>query len=242
MKRKKTNSLLVWVPTGESEGNIFRTVWKVLSSPVFLIGLAVVDIAAMIYFQLITVWWMWALAPSTIGLAIAAILLRRKAKDKLLISVKQAQKCNTFQYVAKWLENRYLNRIDLESERTQDDYERSRLLYCHLGEALVTLGIYDEAEQFRTKKLTGEEFAKIMPIEFYTDFISKNGIGYVLFKPSLNLIPKLKVVDERVISWTLRKIGLVGWTVERVNYDDDLLLFILKDETVSRAFDFSGAE
>ncbi len=238
--KRNSHALRVWTPTGYREGNAFRNLWRVLSSPVFLIGAAVVDVVAMTYFNLTAVWWMWAIAPSTTLLAIGRIMLRQRAKRKLLVSDLQAKSCNRFLYAAPWLPNRYLSRIDRKSERTQDDHASSSLLYRHLSEAFITLGLYDETEYKKTQMLTGDEFMLIQPVEFYTDFILTDGIGYVLLMPSVSLIPKITVADVRIISRTLREIGLVNWTVEQVSYDDDLVLFLLKDETVSCAFDFSG--
>lgn len=238
--RRNSHALLVWNPTGYREGNTLRNLWRVLSSPVFLIGVAVADIAVMIYFNLTNIWWMWAITPSTVCLAIAAFLLRWRTRGKLLVSNRQAKRCNRFHYVTPWLPNRYLDQIDTKSERARDDHVSSRLLYRHLVEAFVTLGLYDETEYKKAALLTGDEFLLIEPVEFYTDFVRAAGIGYVLLMPSVSLIPKIKAADERIISRTLRDIGLIGWTVERMSYDDDLMLFILKDETVSHAFDFSG--
>lgn len=235
--RRSSRALLVWNPTGYREGNSLRNLWRAFSSPAFLIGVAVAAVMAMIYFDL-GIWWMWAIAPSAIALAIVAFLLRWRAKGRLLVSNRQARKYNRFHYAAPWLPNRYLDQIDMESERTRDDHASSRLLYRHLTEAFVTLGLYEESAYKKVGILTGDESLLIAPVEFYTDFIFAAGMGYVLLMPSVSLIPKITVADERIISRTLREIGLVGWTVEHVSYDDDLMLFILKDEAVSRAYDF----
>ena len=239
MKRNR-NALLLWRPTGHREVNALRTLWLVLSSPVFLIVVAVVDFAAMIHFNLTSEWWMWAIAPSAVCLAIMAFLLRWWEKGKLLVSNRQAKKFNRFSYATPWLPNRYLDQIDIESERTPKDRTTNRLLYRHLAEALVTLGLYEESEYKKVGMLTGDESLLIAPVEFYTDFVLSSGMGYIILMPPVSLISKINTVDERVISRTLREAGLVGWVVERMSYDDDLVLFLLKDETVSRAFDFSG--
>jgi hypothetical protein len=70
-------------------------------------------------------------------------------------------------------------------------------------------------------------------------FRSNGGVGYVFITPNYTLISKIKLIDERLISYTLREIGLIDWTVKRVNYDDDIILFILNDEKISRAYNFS---
>ena len=160
----------------------------------------------------------------------------------MLISKRQAKKCNRFQYVASWLENRYKNLIDLEAERSEKDSAASVTLYQYLGEALIALGLFEETGRKKIKRLTGNEFLQIKPVEFYADFILTAGVGYVLFMPSVILIPKIHLIDERIISRVLRESGITGWTVKRVSEDDDIVMFILKDETVSRAYDFTGVE
>lgn len=238
--KKSNDALHVWKPTGYQEASTFHTVWRALSSPVLLICLAAADVVVNIYFKLGG--WMWAIAPSAISLAIVAAILRWRPRQRLLISNSQAKKYNQFHDVIQWMPNRYLNRINTESERTPEDCASSRLLYRHLVEALVILGLYEETEQTKTTIFTGDKLLQIMPAEFYTDFIFSAGIGYVLLIPSVSLIHKITVADERIISRVLREIGMINWTVERVSYDDDLVLFVLQDEQASRAYDFTPAE
>jgi hypothetical protein len=242
MKRKKIHSLLIWKPTGFYERSVLRTIWRILSSPIFSVGIAVVAVAVMIYFGLANIWWMWAIAPSAICFAILAIVLRKRAKENLLISKRQAKKHNDFHYNLEFAGNQYSFQVDKETGRTQTDHEAGIILYRHLAEALVALGLFEETGHVKVNKLTGDEFAQIEPVELYTDFILNNGIGYILFMPSINLIAKTISVNERIISRTLREIGFIGWAVERVNYDDDIVLFSLKNEAISLAYDFCGVE
>lgn len=83
-----------------------------------------------------------------------------------------------------------------------------------LQKPLSRSGLYKETEYKKVGMITGDEYLLIAPVEFYTDFILAAGIGYVLLMPAIGLLPKIKVVDERIISRTLREIGLVGWTGE----------------------------
>ncbi|AFM43399.1 hypothetical protein Desaci_4560 [Desulfosporosinus acidiphilus SJ4] len=241
MNQKNRGVLLVWKPTGYQEVNTLSTIWRTFSNPAFWISIAILDVVAAIHFKL-KAWWMWAIAPSAITLAVVAILLRRRVRGELLISKWQAKNCNGFRNSASWLPNRYLNRIDLKTERTQDDYEASILLYRNLVEALITLGLYEETGLTKIKVYTGDEFLQVQPVEFHTDFILTAGIGYILLIPYVSFIAKINSVDERIISRVLRESGIIGWSVNRVSFDDDLVLFILKDETVSQAYDFSGVD
>ena len=233
-------ALTVWVPTGDQESGFFRSALRVLFNPVFLFGIAVIAFVVMFYFNLASAWRVWTIPISSIGLAVVIIIYRLKTKEKPLISKQQAIKFNNFAYVSSWLPNRYLNYIDLTSERTQNDKSMTIALYRQIGEAINTLGLFDETGESKVNKFSGKEFIRIVPVDYYTDLMIKEGIGYVLFEPSVSLIAKIHSVDEKIISRTVRETGLNNWTVERVNYDDDVFLFILKDETVSRAFDFSG--
>ena len=239
--RKSNDALHVWKPTGHRDGGNFHTVWAVLSSPVFFIAIAVLDVVAIVSFDM-SRWWMWAIAPSALCLAIVAILLRHRASGRLFTSKRQAARCNKFGCAERWLPNRYINRIDMESKRTPKDDALANLLYRHLAEALVTLGLYDETGQSKIALFSGREFVLVRPIEFYTDFLLDAGTGYILLEPEISLISKIQSVDERIISRVLRNIGLTNWTVERVSFDDDLVLFVLQDEQVSRAYDFSAVE
>lgn len=238
MRRKIRNALGVWVPTGERYGNIFRAIWRVLSSPVFLVAMAVVTVAAMIFLD-ITDWRVGAFAPSAVGLAVLIIFHRRRTRGKLIISKRQAKKHNTFSDAVSWLGRHYHSLIDTGSARTREDSTASVALFRYLGEALIELGLYC-AGRTKVKPLTGDELVHIRPIEYYVDFILNEGRGYVLIEPSVPLIAKVASVDERVISHALRNAGFADWSVERVDTADDILLFILKDEAVSHAYDFSG--
>jgi hypothetical protein len=68
------------------------------------------------------------------------------------------------------------------------------------------------------------------------------GIGYILLDPlTKDIKSKVKLVDEKVIRKALKNIELFSWVAERATYDDeDVELFILKDENYSRAYDFTS--
>jgi len=240
MRHSKCDYLRVWLPTGSYIINAFRATWRGLSHPAFLIIIAVVSAAAILYFNLTNGSRLWVLPIVSTVLAIVGIMCRLKMRGRMIISERQAQKCNILLYRLDFFGNCYARHIDNESKRTKDDRATNTALYRNLGEALIALGLYDETGQTKAKLLSGMELELVTPIEFYTDIILSAGVGYVMIVPSITLISKVKSVDERVISRTLREIGLINWTVERINYDDDLVFFVLKDETASRAYDFSG--
>lgn len=240
--RKNKNTLCVWTRTGYVETSTLRTMLEIITSPVFLFGVSAVTVTVMIYFKLTQIWWMWVVASSTTGFAIMTMLLRRWSKGKLLISESQAKRHNDLYSAAIWLPNRYLSRIEIDAARALGDHTASRLLYRHLGEALVSLGLYDETGRTKIKCFSGAEFIRVKPVEFYTEFIQNVGIGYVLLMPSVNHIAKIDLVDERIISRVIRESGITGYTVERVSFDDDLVLFVLRDEIISRAYDFTAGE
>lgn len=173
---RKSNDA-VWKPTGFQEASTFRTIWRAFSSPSLLIAIAVADVVAIIYFKLGG--WMWAIAPSALCLAIVVIFFRWRARGKLLVSKRQAARCNGFGYVTQWLPNRYFNRIDMESARTPKDDAIANLLYRHFAEALLTLGLFEETGQSKITILSGCEFVLVRPVEFYTDFVLDAGIGYI---------------------------------------------------------------
>ena len=239
MRNTNHTSLPVWIPTGDHAVNGFHIALRILSHPAFLFSVAVAAVTSMLYFNLD--WRIGAIAPSAVGLAIGSILLRRRAKGKLLISERQARKMNDFCYFSKFAGMKYLSHIDTKSERTKDDYTISTALFRCLGEALITLGLFDTTGQSKIKFLSGKELELIEPLTFYTDFCLSASKGYVLLMPSVTLINKVASVDEKVIYSALREVGLVDWATERVSYDD-YALFILTDEKISRAYDFSGAE
>ena len=235
--RRRSDRLTLWLQTGYRKGNFFRLIFRILSSPIFLIIISVIAVVGIIYFS--NLWWVGASA-STAGLAVLIIIIRKRAKGKLIISKRKANKFNNFAYALNWTGNVCRQRVDL-TERTREDKTASNLLYRHLGEALVTLDMYDETGQIKIDVLTGNEYTRIKLADFHVDFTLKSGFGYILFQPSLTLISKAKLVDEKVISLILREIGLLNWSVERANYND-VILFILKNEAVSCAFNFKNID
>jgi hypothetical protein len=233
----KSKNLTVWIPTGYIEGGCLRAFVRMLFAPVFLSAVAGISTTCMFYFS---AWRLWVLPTASAGLTVLIITFRWRAKKRRIISRRKAEKSNTFLYVASYLEQRYQNHISLTAVRTGEDKTLSTAVYRQLLGAVMSLGLYIETGLNKTKKFSGVEFIRVKPIEFYVDFILGAGTGYVLFYPTTRLISKIASVDERVISRTLRDVGLIDWRVERVNYDDDLVLFILRDETVSRAYNLVG--
>ena len=241
--RQTKKLLYVWKPTGYTENNIFRFIWKISTSPIFLIFGAVITIAAQIYFNLIHIRWIWIIAPSAIGLAILIIAIRRVMKGKLLISKRQAKQCNKFYDEISYHEEYFKGHVGSATEQTKADKKISNEFYCSLGEAFITLEIFEETKRYKINTFSGKEYQYVKPVEFHTDFISEPGKGivkgYVLIRFSQLLIPKMSKIDERVIYCSLQDAGYSGWSVEQVsNYNT--MLFILKNESVSNAYDFSG--
>jgi len=223
MKNKK--ALRVWLPSSRA----VRSVWRVLF---VLIAIIIISTAIIIYLKVtdLRVWFFPVLSA-----VLLVIVHRKNSGDNLLISARQARCFNSFIEVSLWLPNRYLNHLDdLEAVGVS----QSTMLYRQFGEALITLCLYNETGEIKVKRSI--EYKKIAPIEFYTSLSIDKGIGYIMLMPSITLIAKLDKVDEGVVSHTLRQIGLENWEVERVSYDDDLILFVLKDETISNAYNFCG--
>ena len=228
-KIKGSRPLLVWILTGRRKITVFRTIWRIISSVAFLIGVAIVAIVAMVVFGLAD-WRFGAIASTAASLATISILLRSRARGKLSISKRQAKRCNAFHYVMPWFENRYVDHIDLESERTQEDDAMSILLYRQFGESLIALKLFEDADCTKISILSGKEFELVKPLEFHVDFILRDGVGYVMLKPSVSLIAEIGSVDEAKIKHTLREIGLIGWDVESVDYNEGVKLFVLRDD------------
>jgi len=244
MKNKKSRyntALRVWIPTGDYEVNGVRTVLRILFSPIFQSLVVIITTSIAIYFEL-TALWVWYIPVITVIFAIATIIVRRKLSNRPFVSERQARKCNAFDYEADWIDNRYRFHIDSHVERTQDDFSLSNTVYCQFAETLIALKVYDETGYTKIKKLSGAELSLVVPMEFHVDFATNDGIGYVILRPSVTLISKLNMVDERVVSHVLREVGIINYIVERVSYDDDLVLFVLKDETKSNAYNFCGGE
>jgi len=238
-KRKAHSTLNVWKPTGDRENNIFRMLLKLLTSPTFLIIVAIITVAIQIYFNLIYVWWVWMIVPSAIGLSVLIIIARRAIRARLLISKHNAKRYNNFHDEIAWHENFFREHVDLPVEQIQEDLISSMAFYRILGEALISLGLYEEVKRYKINPFTGKEYEYITPIEYHVDFILESGKGYILLKFSRLLISKIAKVDERHIYLELQNAGLNGWSVKKVdNYNT--ILFILKNEAISNAYDFSG--
>jgi len=238
MKKIKKQRLKIWLQTGYREQTFLGLIWRIITSPILMIGVAIISVVAMIIFNITEKLWMWAIAPSAMSLAILIILLRHRARVKMQISKKQAKRYNKFQNAAMWLPQRYLNRIDTKSERTDGDNKLSIEMYRRLGEAFIMLALYDSTKRAKTKN--GVEYTKIEPITYYVDFVLDKGVGYILIEPSIGLMENIEKIDGRIISQVIREIGKSDWTVERVDYEDDIMLFILSDEKYSKAYDFGG--
>lgn len=220
--------LKIWLPTGRRHVNIFRTIWHVFSSSIFLMSLAVAAISMMFFCNIINL-WVGAIALSAVILAIVSILLNRKEKNKPLVSARQAKKHNAFHYVVPWSENRYTSRINWQLKRTPDDNAISSTIYSKLAEAFVILNLYDDMNETKIKFFTGREFNLIRPIEFHVDFVIKEGLGYVYLSPSVGHNANIEVVNKAVIKRILRELGLIEWDIECIDYDEGVKLFLLSD-------------
>jgi hypothetical protein len=217
------------LPTGYTEESALRTILKVITSTAFLIGSAIVVVVLAIYFNL-TSWWVWAIAPSAATLAVMAILLKKRDKNKSLVSKRQATQCNDFDYYKEFTGNKYTSKIDATSKRSPEDCALRTTLFRQLVETFVELELYEKIGGSRCKALTGREIRLIKPVEFYTDFVLSAGVGYILLMPSVSLMSKAADVDAKIVSCTLRDIGLLNWGVECVEYGDGIKLFLLSDD------------
>ena len=221
--------LLVWLPTGRRHVSTLRTVWRILSSATFLVAFAIVAIAVMLFFDIAS-WWIGAIAPSAAVLATISILSKRKAKNEPLVSKRQAKRHNDFHYAMSWCEKRYAGKVNLELRRTQDDDVMSRLFYCKLVDASITLDLYDDMNETKIGFFTGREFDLVKPIELYVDFVLNEGVGYVFISQSVSRNAKIELIDKSVIKRILRDFGLIEWSIECIDYDEGVKLFILQDD------------
>ena len=113
MKLKNRNKTAVplhaWISTGYREGGIIRTIMMIVVHPAFLVGVVIVTSAMIIFFNL-EGWWIRAIALTAIFLAVVAIMLRRRARSKPIISNRKAKRNNNFQNQRR--QRGYLSRID----------------------------------------------------------------------------------------------------------------------------------
>jgi hypothetical protein len=243
----------IWIPTGEKVNlqentfcfNLYRA-WIISSNPVVLIIISISAICAIIYFNIGNQPWMWGMVALLIVCAIVSFLVKIRIKGitKLFFSRWQARRHNTFVNAVMYLPNRYRNKIEPAAEYRKEDKKVTDLLYCHVGQTVVMLKLYDETPVKRVNAFTGIEYVQIEPIEFYVDMRFHSGLGFLLFEPRPHQMKGIEIVDEKVIKRILRDtdIRYINWNVERVSFDDDVVLYILTDSEKTNAYDFSGKE
>jgi hypothetical protein len=230
----KNKNIVVWLATGKSDNGI-SNFFRFITNPVTLIIFTVISTAIIIYCGLN----LWVIPFFTTSLAIVSVLIKRRSENKPLISEKQTRKCNDFNGVIGWFGNRY-NNENTQAVKSNYDVEASTKFFCKLGRNLVELGIYEETGKIKTNVISGNEFSQIELVTFHVAFNTDSGIGFVLLEPSISLISKTNLVNEKVVSHTLREVGLIGWTVQQISEDNDsIILYALKNEDVSHAYNFS---
>ena len=240
--KSTTHQLKIWSPAKDKAQGTRYTIGRLVTHPITLILATTLALALIVILDTANTSWVLIVPIFTAVLAHISILTRRKSNNRPLITQRQATKHNDFHYFKEYYGTRYTQHINTESERTENDKISSILLYQLLGEILVTLGFYEETGSEKITFFTGKIFDQVELIPYITDFILDAGVGYVLVEPPPQLIVKFTSLDEGVISHALRKIGYTDWTVERISYDDAAALFILRNESVSRAYNFSNEE
>ena len=249
-KRKNYGTLKVWKPTGEVVNNIFRIIWKIITSPIFLIIGAVVTLAVKIYFS-ISILWLWVSIPLVLMTAVIIIKLRVMLKSRLLITKRHAQCYNRFQEVVAWDKNYYADYVDTETVRTDSDIITRNILYRHIMQALIKLRLYEytgkqespneKAPVYKIGLFSGRVYVHIKPVTVHVDFIMEHGKGYILLDFPLLLIKRSNEFNEEQVAWVLEEAGFIGWTVEHIDNDiKHSKLFVLTNTAVSNAYDFSG--
>lgn len=245
--KRTTERLSLWVPTGRTEqpdplASSTAKAAKLLSDPLTYASLALAVVCAAFYFGAAESHWTWSLAFALAALAVLCALVRRKItrRPKLVISKAQARH-NAFADSAMWLPNRYRSKIDLEAEHGESDREAEDLLYRHIGQAVVSLSLFERTGEFRTDPATGRVLEKVRLMSYHARLMQGAGLGYVLMEPFGAEKERFAQMDEGVVHRALRDCGLVDWDVEKVSYDDDVALFILRDASRSRAFDLTDA-
>ena len=246
--KSRHDRLAVWLPTGrmaDDSSDPFaaecRKTAKALADPAIFAAAAVAVACLAFCFDAEASPLPWSLAVllALICATLTVVQKRRSQKRTTMIGRKQAVRCNNFEEASKWLPNRYLARIELEEKPTKEDRRAAVELYRNLAECVVALGLCERTGALRTDEATGREVEKAYPMELHTHVSLSSGRGYVLMEPFGAQKQGFERMDEGAVYRALRDCGLVGWDVERVSYDDDVALFVLRDAARSRAFDLT---
>jgi len=236
-KRKKQTIML---PTGERVTGGIRTFLWLISRPAFLIAIAIITTTAIFYFNMIDNFVLWSIVLASAVVATLIIVIRYKNKGKLHITEYMAKRWNDFSWSLEYFGNYCASQVDKVTERTKDDLDASIKLFCQIGQALIDLKVYTESDKSKVNIFSGEIYKQIILAEFHTDLINESGIGYILLRASSQeMNKKVASINEREISWRLTEAGYRDWEVERISNDESLIIFILRDTTNSKAYDFT---
>jgi len=186
--------------------------------------------------------WEWALMPiSTASLAVISIITRKLLNNRPLISERKIKKHNDFNRTVRYFLNEDSQRISINEKPTDEDKQMNIELFKALIEAVCKLDLYDVTDRYRVNWITGVERKEIEPLQIHTDISIKDGIGHIIIEPSREQMKAVENLTDKQIYYTLEKIGLVGWDVERLEMGYKVL-FILKDKSRSNAYDFNNRE
>ena len=244
-KLKAKKALTIWLPTGNRDEKTFYSVMRIVVHPAFLMIVTVALVVLMTHFRLTSITAMWIASISTGCACVVSILVRRKIKNRSYVPVGLAKKINNFWYIITVMcSHKIYNIVNDEIKRTENDILSSSLFLSQLYETIIKLKLYEKTGRTKINIFTGKEYRQVYPLEIHVDFTVSNGLGYVLLKPSEILKSKIDLIDEFIIIKVLRDIGYKEWIATRVETSDCVILYALKDESISPAYDLTseGAE
>lgn len=209
-----------------------------LFSPLPLLIITTVFGWSIYYFSLQERSWAWiALAALIVLTSVAALAHRRESGDRI-VSNSQVKSSNDFT-AAQWLPCRYTAHIGEMRPITRKDEVRSNKLCAAMAEQLASIGAYEKTGETR-RTIKGKTQEMVRLVELYS--VAVNGRGYILIEPFGAEIQLCASVDERLVHRALREAGLKNWEVEQISYDDDVMLFMLRDPKISSGYDLTGAQ
>ncbi|WP_310604207.1 hypothetical protein [Anaerosporobacter sp.] len=200
-------------------------------------AIASICIGIIAYFNMEDAWWLWVIISCAIAIGTSRLLYKRYRRRKRIVTKRYANENNNFDAVIKFLPVRYIDKIDSNLMLHNSDDKITELLYQNIGEVFITLGLYTDSFHRKVNPFTCKRYISIDPIGFHCKLSTDNGIGYILIDPSPQQVEYLRKIDTKIIHNVLRKMNLINWDIERISFDDDVILFRLRDSTVSMAYD-----
>lgn len=177
-----------------------------------------------------------------LSLCLAAALLlcvktiNRRIRRLQAVSVRDVMRANKQRETAmEYLPKRYEGIIKGIRPVSWRDRANSNRLLAEIANQLVSVGAYEEAGESRVS--WGGRRKVVHTVEAYAATI--NGRGYILLEPFGREIAVCASVDKGVIYRALRDAGMRDWEVERISYDDDILLFLIFDPNSPNFFDLA---